>query len=83
MGRRNFHGTVVTLADACDANYLVIVKCERCCAWRQMHPYRLIQTRKRLTTALLNVPLPGFYCRTCRSSVSVIVTCTHRRSGEF
>jgi hypothetical protein len=44
MGQRNFHGRVATLADAVEADYLVIVKCERCETWRQMHPYRLIQT---------------------------------------
>jgi hypothetical protein len=40
MGRRNFHGVVATLADACEADYLVIVKCERCETRRQMHPYK-------------------------------------------
>jgi len=83
MGRRRFHGTVATLADACEADYLVIVKCERCGTRKQMHPYNLIGSHKHLATAPLNTVLPGFYCRTCRSHVSVTITCTHKRSGEF
>jgi formate dehydrogenase maturation protein FdhE len=83
MGRRSFHGAVVTLADACEADYLVVVKCKRCETSKQMHPWNLIAPHKRLATAPLNAMLPGFYCRTCRSRVSVTITCTHKRSGEF
>lgn len=83
MGRRNFHGRVDTLADAREADYLVIVKCERCETRRQMHPYRLIQTHRRLATAPLNAVLPGFFCRTCRSKVSVTITCTHMHPGVW
>ena len=83
MGRRNFHGVVATLADACEADYLVIVKCERCETRRQMHPYKLIGPHKRITTAPLNAVLAGFYCKTCRSNVSVTITCTFEHPGGW
>ncbi len=38
MGRRNFHGKVRTLADSVEADYLVIVKCDRGETGRQMPP---------------------------------------------
>jgi len=83
MGRRNFHGKVETLADSVEANYLVIVKCDQCETGRQMHPYNLISKYKRLTKAPLDTLLPGFFCKTCRSPVSVTISCTYRRSGEM
>jgi len=83
MGRRNFHGKVATLADSCDADYLVIVKCERCETGKQMHPYNLVSSHKQLIHALLDTPLPGFFCKTCRGSVSVAITCTYRHPGEM
>jgi hypothetical protein len=81
MLRRNPRGPVATLADACEADYLVTLKCERCETRRQMHPYNLIRDHERLTTAPLNVSLSGFFCKTCRASVSVTITCTHKHPG--
>jgi len=83
MGRRNFHGKVVTLADSVEADYLVYVTCDRCETRRQMHPYNFISKHKRLTKASLDTSLPGFFCKTCRSKVSATITCTYRRSGEM
>jgi hypothetical protein len=83
MGRRNFHGRVETLADAVEADYLVIVKCDRCAQSKQMHPYKLTSRHKQLVTARLDQLLPGFFCKTCRSPASVTITCTYRRSGEM
>jgi len=83
MGRRNFHGQVETLGDSCQADYLVMVICDRCQTQKQMHPYKLIAAKKLLTTAPLGSRLPGFFCKTCRRSTSVTITCTHRRSGEM
>ncbi len=83
MGRRNFHGTVRTLADSVEADYLVIVKCDRCETGRQMHPYKLTSKYQRLLHAALDTSLPGFFCKTCRSPVCTTITCTYRRSGEF
>jgi hypothetical protein len=81
MGRKNFHGPVRTLADCCEADYVVIVRCERCDTRRQMHPFRLISRSKRILDAPLDKPLPGFRCTTCRSSVSVTITCTYSHPG--
>jgi hypothetical protein len=81
MGRRNFHGPVRTLADSCEADFLVLVKCLRCETSRQMHPYRLVSRHKRILDAALDQPLPGFFCRTCRSSVSVVISCTYTHPG--
>lgn len=83
MGRRNFHGAVVTLADACEADYLITVRCQQCGARRQMHPYRLIGQHKRLTTARLDTVLPGFHCRVCKRNVSVTITCTYQHPGGW
>jgi hypothetical protein len=83
MGRRKFHGTVATLADACEADYLVIVKCERCETRRPMHPYSLIAPHKRLAIAPLDALLPGFFCKTCRSKVSVTIRCSYQHPGEL
>jgi hypothetical protein len=83
MGRRNYRGTVITLADACAADYLVQVTCERCKARKQMHPWLLIRRREALKPAMLETPLPGFRCTACRRSVRAIVSCTYRRPGDF
>ena len=83
MGRQNFHGTVETLVDACEADYLIVVKCERCETRKQMQPYKLLSGPNRLATAKLDTELPGFFCITCRSHVSVTITCTHSRPGTL
>jgi hypothetical protein len=83
MGRSNFHGQVATLADAVEADHLVIVKCGRCDAERQMHPYKLIQAHRPLTTAPLDTALSGFFCKTCRSKVNVTITCTYSHPGGW
>jgi hypothetical protein len=83
MWRRNFHGTVNTLADAVEADYLVLVVCQECLRRRQMHPYKLTSKYAKLHHAKFDVVLPGFYCSGCRQKVSVKIICTHRRSGEF
>lgn len=83
MGRRNFHGKIITLADSVEADYLVYVQCNECRAQKQMHPYTLVSKYKRLTTARLDTALPGFRCKSCRRGVSVTITCTYRRMGDF
>ena len=83
MGRRNFHGKVETIADACEADYIVSVKCWRCETRRTMHPYNLLTARPSLATAALDTEQKGFYCRTCRSSVSAIVSCTYAHPGDL
>jgi hypothetical protein len=83
MGRRNFNGQVQTIGDSCEADYLVIVACQRCNADSQMHPYTLISAKKDLIDAKLGVVLPGFRCRRCRNSVYAVVTCTYRYPGEM
>lgn len=83
MGRRNFHGKVETIGDSCQADYLVMVVCQRCKTEKQMHPYTLMSAKNTLHSAKLGVALPGFFCKRCRHSVRVIVTCTYRRSGEM
>ena len=81
MGRRNFHGPVLTLVDASEADYLVIIRCERCDTRKQTHAHKLISKYKKLTTASLGTPLPGFYCKTCRSSLRAIIVCTYEHPG--
>jgi hypothetical protein len=81
MGRRSFHGQVVTLADACEADYLVIVKCQSCGAHRQMHPFKLISRHRSLMRAVLDTSLPGFFCNTCGRSANVTISCTHAHPG--
>ncbi|HEY1709221.1 MAG TPA: hypothetical protein VGG10_13210 [Rhizomicrobium sp.] len=78
---RKFQGEAKTLVDCCDAEYLVVVRCERCDVRRQMHPYSLLATRAQLASAALDTPLPGFFCKTCQSKVSVTITCTYSRPG--
>jgi hypothetical protein len=73
---------VVTVGDSCEADYLVLVICGRCETKRQMHPYRLIAAKKEIALAPLGKPMPGFFCKTCRSSVSATVVCTHERPGR-
>jgi hypothetical protein len=81
MARRKFDGPIRTIADSCEADYLVIVKCDRCDTRKQMHPFKLIARNKRILDAPLDKPLKGFRCTTCRSSVSAIVTCTYTHPG--
>lgn len=81
MKRKNFQGRVETLADSCEADYLVILICGRCETKRQMHPYRLISANRKLTGAKLKQPLKGFFCKTCKSSVSVTIYCTYNHPG--
>ena len=83
MGRRNFHGTIETLADSCEADYLVMVMCQRCETRKEMHPYKLLSAHNRLASAKLDTELPGFFCLTCRSHVSVTITCTHKHPGDL
>lgn len=85
MLRRNFSGKPATLADCVEADYLVVVTCKRCETGRQLHPYNLVSGKNgnRLMSARLDTELSGFFCKTCRSSVSVTVTCTYRHPGEM
>jgi hypothetical protein len=85
MGRRNFHGKIVTIADAVEADYLVIVKCGRCETDKQMHPYNLVSgdRGKRLLNAPLDTELSGFFCKRCRRSVNATIRCTYRHPGEM
>jgi hypothetical protein len=83
MGRRSFHGQVVTLADACEADYLVIVKCQSCGARRQMHPFKLISRRKPLMHSVLDTSLPGFFCKACGRDATVTISCTHTHPGSM
>jgi len=46
-------------------------------------PYILIRAHKRLTTVPLNVLLPGLFCKTCRSNVSVTITSTHKHPASL
>ncbi|HEY1613769.1 MAG TPA: hypothetical protein VGF97_08775 [Rhizomicrobium sp.] len=83
MRRRRFEGRAATLADSCEADYVVVVTCGQCGAKRQMHPYRLIHARRSLETARLDTELSGFFCRTCRRSVSVTIACTFQHPGGW
>ncbi|HEY2445696.1 MAG TPA: CpXC domain-containing protein [Rhizomicrobium sp.] len=83
VGRRGFHGRIATLADACAADYLVVVTCEKCGAKRQMHPYKIMSRRKALTEAALDTPLPGFHCRACGRKASVTISCLHKHPGSL
>jgi hypothetical protein len=56
MGRRGFHGQVVTLADACEADYLVIVRCQSCGARKQTQPFKLISRHQPLVESALDTP---------------------------
>lgn len=83
MGRRSFHGRVVTLADACEADYLVIVECQNCGARRQMHPFKLISRRTPLMHSALDTVLPGFFCKACGCDATVTISCTHMHPGSM
>jgi hypothetical protein len=83
MGRRNFHGTVKTLADAVEADYLILVVCQECLRRRQMHPYKLTSKQDRFLRANFEEVYEGFRCTGCKQNVAVKFICTHRRSGEF
>ena len=81
MGRRSFRGQVVTLADACEADYLVIVECQNCGARRQMHPFRLISRHQELMYSALGASLQGFFCKACGRGANVTISCTHTHPG--
>jgi hypothetical protein len=83
MGRRNFHGTVKTLADAVEADYLIFVVCEMCSRRRQMHPYKITSKYSQFLAATFGPVFDGFHCNGCKQNVSVTFVCTHRRPGEF
>jgi hypothetical protein len=83
MARHRFDGPVVTLADACEADYLVVVTCEACDRCQQMHPYQLIGAHRRITNAPLDAALPGFFCKICRRAVRVTITCTYEHPGGW
>jgi hypothetical protein len=83
MRRRRFDRLVVTIADACEADYLVVATCGQCGRRRQMHPYGLVGAHRQLTNAPLDTVLPGFLCRLCRNRVSVTITCTFTHSGGW
>lgn len=70
-----------TLADARDADYLVEVVCDRCSAKKRTHPYKLMVRHTKMIEAPLGQMLPGFWCKTCRSSVWATIYCTHTRPG--
>ena len=48
-----------------------------------MHPYKLLADHDALLHATLGTLMPGFFCKTCRSSVSATITCTYRHPGEM
>jgi hypothetical protein len=83
MLRRKFSGLVRTLADSCEADYLVTVICEECGARKQMHPYRLIARHKELARAPLGKPLAGFRCTSCRRRTRVVISCLWTHPGGF
>ena len=83
MRRRKPSGPVRTLADSCDADYLVILTCARCARQKQMHPYQLIGAHRHLTDAPLDTRLPGFFCNFCRASVGVTIACTYTHPGGW
>lgn len=83
MGRRNFRDPIETLSDANEAGYYVFVKCTRCQTMKEFHPYILLSNLKCLIDAPLDIKIEKFYCRTCRSHVSAIISCNYRRTGEF
>lgn len=61
MLRRKFQGKVETIADACEADYIVTVKCERCETRKEMHRYKLLSRHPRLAIAALDTELPRFF----------------------
>lgn len=83
MLRRKITHPVRTLADACEADYLVSVRCETCGSKKQMHPWRLISRHEELARAPLGRPLVGFRCTSCRRRTRVVVSCTLTHPGEF
>lgn len=83
MRKHLYRGSIRTLVDSCEADYLVLVTCQRCDAQKQMHPFTLLSNHRALTNARLGEPLSGFFCRSCRHKVQAVITCAYRRSGEM
>lgn len=83
MLRRKLSKPLRALADACEADYLIVIRCEECGSKKQMHPYRLISQNKDLAKAPLGKPVPGFLCKSCRRRTRVVISCTLMHPGEF
>jgi hypothetical protein len=83
MGRRSFQGQVVTLADACEADYLIIVKCQSCGARWQMHHFKLISRHRELMHTALGTFFSGLFCKACGRDANVTISCTHTHPGSM
>lgn len=74
MGMRRYSGPVTTVEQAVFADLPILVTCQECAHFRQMHAYQL--KRKKIDAGQLPLwkPVPGFYCKGCRRKVTVMIT---------
>lgn len=73
MGLRRYHGPVTTVEQAVFADMPIIITCQECSHFRQMHAYQLKSKRPDAGQLPLWKLVPGFYCKNCRRKVSVVI----------
>ena len=75
MGFRRYDGPVETVQQAMMAHAVLRVTCQECRRDRVMWAWRIYNKRPNTSDRIpLKKPVRGFYCKTCRGSVAVILT---------
>ena len=74
MGFRRYRGPVTTVEQAMFADMPISIQCQSCSHVRQMHAYRMMQANKKAAAMPLRKPVTGFYCKSCRNRVTVIIS---------
>jgi hypothetical protein len=76
MGFKKYRGTVHNVETAMMAHRVLEICCLDCGHTTNRWAYRINQQGASWGKLALGVPVKGFYCRTCRRSVVVILRAT-------
>jgi hypothetical protein len=74
MGLRRYHGPITTVEQAVFADLPILITCQECAHFRQMHSYQLKRMRPDAGALPLWKAVRGFYCKGCRRKVTVVIT---------
>ena len=75
MGYRRYRGPVENVQQAMMAHAILRVTCQERHRNSVMWAWRIYQKRRNTSDKIpLKKPVRGFYCKTCRDSVAVILT---------
>lgn len=80
MGARRYHGPVDTVEQASFADMPVRIVCLQCSHFSQMHAYELVRRNRKAANTLLRTPVAGFYCKSCRRKVTVVIVAPANRA---